>query len=352
MMRPISAVSAHISEIDLGSATECEEADAFVRAHPQSTPFHLTGWSRAVERGTKARAHYLVARGAGGILGILPCHVMRSPFFGNALVSAGFGVQGGILGDVPSLADHALFLAQRRNCPTVELRGGALPEDWAHDDSSYVRFIRELESNDDEELKAIPRKRRAEIRRALSWGLEVRIGTAPRDRAMHYRVYAESVRNLGTPVFPSRLFDCVLRDFGNDADILTVMRAGKPLASVLSLYHNGVVMPFWGGGTAEACAAHANEFLYYALMCHARSTRGCRQFDFGRSKTGSGAAAFKKNFGFSPVPLCYARHTLDGGSARDINPQNPRYRLSQEIWRRLPLPIANALGPHIAKGLG
>src|SRR3546814_2810687 len=72
--------------------------------------------------------------------------------------------------------------------------------------------------------------------------------------------------------------------------------------------------------------------MYFALMSHARS-RGCTRFDFGRSKVGTGAAAFKKNWGFEPEPLSYAVRTADGQPPRDINPLSPRYRLQVALWR-------------------
>src|SRR3546814_5783412 len=99
--------------------------------------------------------------------------------------------------------------------------------------------------------------------------------------------------NLGTPVVPGSLFDAVLDAFGSDADILAVCKEGRPVASVLNLYHRGAVLPYWGGGTQEARGLRANDMMYFALMSHARS-RGCTRFDFGRSKVGTGAAAFKK----------------------------------------------------------
>ncbi|HAV79618.1 MAG TPA: FemAB, partial [Erythrobacter sp.] len=133
-------------------------------------------------------------------------------------------------------------------------------------------------------------------RKGLKHDLTVTTGTAETDRAAHYAVYAQSVRNLGTPVFPRTLFDAVLDRFGDDADILTVRQGELPVASVLSLYHRGTVMPFWGGGTWSARGLRANERMYYELMTHARR-RGCTRFDFGRSKTGSGPYAFKKNWG-------------------------------------------------------
>jgi hypothetical protein len=143
----------------------------------------------------------------------------------------------------------------------------------------------------------------------------------------------------------------VLRAFGDDADILTVLADGRPVASVLSLYHKGVVMPYWGGGVLEARALRANDVMYYALMNHARR-RGCVAFDFGRSKVGSGAFNFKKNWGFEPQLLSYAVRTADGAEPRDINPNSPKYRAQIALWQKLPLPVANALGPWIAKGLG
>jgi FemAB-related protein (PEP-CTERM system-associated) len=323
-------------------------ADAFVHAHPDATPFHLPQWSRAIAAGTGQRSHLLVAEQGGAVRGVLPLTELSSPLFGSALVSAGFGVDGGILADdaavAAALAAEAVRLAERRDCPTIELRGGPAPAGWAVDEATYAGFARALPADDEAILKAIPRKQRAEVRRALGNGLDVRID---RDLGAHYRAYAESVRNLGTPVFPRALFAAVLAAFDGDADILTVSRDGTVLASVLSLYWRGTVYPYWGGGTRAARAARANELLYYELMRHA-AARGCARFDFGRSKFGTGAFAFKKNWGFEPKPLAYAHW----GAARAVNPLNPRYRLQIALWRRLPLWIANRLGPHIARGLG
>jgi hypothetical protein len=116
---------------------------------------------------------------------------------------------------------------------------------------------------------------------------------------------------------------------------------------VLSLYFKGVVHPYWGGGTRESRRLRANDLLYYALMSRS-AARGCTAFDFGRSKIGSGAFAFKKNWGFAPRPLIYAAK----GAHREVNPASPRYRLQTAAWRRLPLPVANRLGPLLARGLG
>jgi FemAB-related protein (PEP-CTERM system-associated) len=327
---------------------------AYVRAQPDAQPFHLPQWSEAVERGCRQRSHYLVA-GDEAVEGVLPLTEIRSPLFGSALVSTGFGVGGGILAEgvaaADALADAAWALAVELGCPSLELRGGRLPDGWTRQQGVYADFSRDLPDSDEAILLSVRRKERAEVRRAQGHGLTVSIGSGASDLDAHYRVYAESVRNLGTPVFPRSLFAAALEAFGEDADIVTISRDGRPLASVLSLYFRGTAFPYWGGGTWEARKARANDLLYYEAMCHARR-RGCTRFDIGRSKLGTGAYAFKKNWGFEPRPLVYASRTADGAAPREINPLDPRYRLQVAVWKRLPLWVANRLGPLIARGLG
>lgn len=322
--------------------------EAFLARHSGATPFHRPCWLRAVEQGCGHRSFVLVAETLGAITGYLPLTHVRSRLFGSALVSTGFAVGGGILADDPAsaerLASAAAALADELGCPSVELRGGDVPAGWSRKDGVYAGFSRPLPSGDEAILKSIPRKQRAEVRRALGLGLDVETG---RDAEAHYRVYAESVRNLGTPVFPRSLFEAVLEGFGEDAEILTVRSRGRPVASVLSLYFKGAVYPYWGGGTAEARRLRASELIYYELMRRA-AARGCTRFDFGRSKLGTGAFAFKRNWGFEPEPLVYAVH----GEARDTNPLSAKYRLQVALWKRLPLALASRLGPPIARGLG
>lgn len=342
--------------VRLATADDAAAVSAYVAAHADATAFHRLHWGEAVARGCGQKAHVLLVeqafpQGANRPSGILPLIELHSPLFGRALASSGFAVGGGILADDDAageaLAAEALSLAARLSCPGVELRGGYLPSGWDRDATTYLGFVRPLAADDDAELLAIPRKQRAEVRKALGFELSVDIG----DRDAHYRVYATSVRNLGTPVFPKSLFAEVLDAFGEDADILTVRKDGEPLASVLSLYHHGTVMPYWGGGTAAARTWRANDMMYFALMGHARR-RGCTAFDFGRSKTGTGAAHFKHNWGFEGQPLVYASKTLDGRPKRSVNPLDPKYSLQVKLWSKLPLAIANRLGPLIARGLG
>ncbi len=328
-----------------------EAIAAFLARSGAATPFHRPAWGQAVARGCRQVDHPLIAERSGQVVGLCPLTQVHSPFFGRALVSSGFAVGGGILADDQTIGEAlaaAIWqLAGRHACPTVELRGGYLPEGWGRDAGTYLGFARPIAPDDEAELHAIPRKQRAEVRRALGFDLTVDMN----DDDAHYHVYATSVRNLGTPVFPRDLFRAVREAFGGDADILTVRHQGQPLASVLSLYDRGNVYPYWGGGTAAARTWRANDLMYFALMRHARA-RGCTRFDFGRSKVGTGPAAFKRNWGFEGVPLTYAWRAAPGHERRSINPLDAKFSRPVEIWRRLPLALANRLGPMIARGLG
>ncbi|WP_373491859.1 FemAB family XrtA/PEP-CTERM system-associated protein [Parasphingorhabdus sp.] len=346
-----------VRALDRPETDELARIEAFVAAAPAGSAFHRPAWVLAVSKACSHEWRYLLAEDGDGVLqGILPLHLIHSALFGRALVSSGFAVGGGILSDndqaIRLLADEAWRFAERQSFPTVELRGGSvLGDQWQNKKGVYAGFVSPLADDPESQLLAIPRKQRAEVRKGLANGLTVRIGTGAQDRADHYAVYSESVRNLGTPVFPKALFDEVLDGFGDDADILTVLHEGKPVASVLSLYHQQTVMPYWGGGTWDARRFRANDVMYYALMNHARE-RGCKSFDFGRSKFGTGAFSFKKNWGFEPQPLSYFMRTADGEQGRDVNPLSPKYRMQVALWQRLPLSFANRIGPMIARGLG
>ena len=356
-MRQDCGVGIGVVTLDLDDAAQVAAADAFVRGMADGTPFHRPAWIKAIERGTGNRAHMLaMVASSGQIAGLLPLTHMKSRLFGEALVSSGFAVDGGILASDPvvacALASAAEGLARDRGVSSVELRGGPSPgEGWSVHEGSHLGFVRPIAADDETELLAVPRKHRAELRKALANpALRIEVGRDDEIRRAHYDVYAQSVRNLGTPVFPKRLFREVLKAFGEDADILMVYEGDRPVSGVLTLYHQGRVMPFWGGGVADARRLRSNELMYYRLMGRGRA-RGMRLFDFGRSKTGSGQAAWKKSFGFDPVPLAYHSWSATG-ERRDINPNSAQYQRRVEMWKKLPLPLANLIGPLISRGLG
>ncbi len=327
--------------------------DAFVRAHGEGSFFHLSGWKTVIERAFGHACPYLLARRGAAIVGVLPLVHMRSRLFGNRLVSTAFCVYGGPLASdaraAAALDEAAVALADRESVDSLEYRlRRPLHDDWVRHDDRYATFRKAISGDDEANLRAIPRKQRAMVRKAIRLGLASEI-VADMD-AVH-RIYAESVRNLGTPVFSRRYFRLLKEVFGADCEGIVVRDGTTPIAAVLSFYYKNEVLPYYGGGTARARKVAGNDFLYWEVMRRA-AARGCRIFDFGRSKVGTGAFNFKKYWGFEPEPLCYEYRVRAGETVSEVSPANPKYRAAIATWRRLPLWLSNRLGPLVARNLG
>jgi FemAB-related protein (PEP-CTERM system-associated) len=331
--------------------------DAFVHERPDGTFFHLAAWRHVIERAFGHQTHYLMAERDGAVAGILPLAQVKTRLFGDALISVPFCVYGGPLAadaeTAVTLAEHAAGLMRGLGAPVLEFRCRAPepwldPAEWPTRSDLYVTFRKLFAGDDEANLKAIPRKQRAMVRKGIDRGLHSVIDEAP--ERLH-RIYAESVRNLGTPVFALRYFRLLVELFRDSADVVTVLDGEEPIASVLNFYFRDEVLPYYGGGRAVARDRYGNDFMYWEVMRRA-AARGYRLFDFGRSKLGTGAFAFKKNWGFSPEPLHYRFRLAPGAQIPDLNPLNPKYRMFIAAWKRLPLPVANAIGPHIVRGLG
>ena len=328
--------------------------DAFVSAHSDGTFFHLSAWAGVIQSAFGHRPHYVFAARDGAITGVLALVHLKS-LFGNTLIATPFCVYGGPLAadadSAAALTAHAIGLMGETGAKVLEFRERdpiAPDAAWETRSDLYVTFRKAITADHDANMKAIPRKQRAMVRKGIQNGL-----TATVERSIDplYGVYAESVRNLGTPVYSRRYFQLLLDAFGAAADVVTIREQDTPVASVLNFYFRDEVLPYYGGGTAQARNVAANDFMYWSVMRHA-AERGCRLFDFGRSKRGTGSYDFKRNWGFTPEPLHYRFHLGPGGKVPDLNPLNPKFRLFIAGWRRLPLPIANLLGPYIVRGIG
>ena len=343
--------------IRLLSSQSAPAWDRFVETQDNGTFFHRAAWAEVLSRAFRHTALHAFAERDGAITGVLPLAHVKSALFGNSLISAPFCVYGGPLcADEESrraLDDYALQKLSETGASSLEYRFRELPQsheavDWHCKDDLYVTFRKTIQADNSANLKAIPRKQRAMVRKGIENGLTSR---SDRDVDILHKVYAHSVRNLGTPVF-SRGYFRILRDvFHDKMDVVTILDKDQPVAAVLNFYERGEVLPYYGGGLLSARAVAGNDFMYWEVMRRA-AEGGCTGFDFGRSKVGTGAFSFKKNWGFIPQPLFHRFALRAGASVPDHNPLNPKYRLFIAAWKRLPLPVANLLGPMIVRGVG
>ncbi len=342
-----------VKQLDSSDAGEAERWDAFVADCAGATFFHRAGWQTIIKDVFGHDAYFLYAERNGAIEGVLPLAHVNSLLFGNALVSLPFAVYGGVAASNAAAADtleaESQTIARRLGVDHLELRNlqPRHPE-WPTQDL-YVTFRKELEPEVDANMQAIPRKQRAMVRKGIKHGLRSEIDTTV-DR--FFALYADNVHRHGTPAMPKRYFQKLLQVFGKDCEVLTVVDAsGRPLSSVLSFYYRDEVLPYYAGDDLSARELAANDFKYWELMRRA-CERGVKVFDYGRSKQGTGSYSFKKNWGFEPQPLYYEYCLYKRESIPQNNPNNAKYKLLIETWRRMPIGLANWLGPFIVRNLG
>jgi FemAB-related protein (PEP-CTERM system-associated) len=327
--------------------------DAFVERCPEATFFHRFGWREILESVFRHRTFYLLAERDGEVAGVLPLAQVKSWLFGHSLVSLPFCVYGGAAATdpaaVPALHVAACDLAGELGVDHLELRNRIAREPGWPGQNLYATFRRAILPDVEANLLAIPRKQRAMVRKGIQRGLRSELDASV-DR--FFALYADNVHRHGTPAQSKRYFATLQRVFGKDAEVLTVLAPdGQPVSSVLSFYFRDEVLPYYAGDAVAARDLAANDFKYWELMRRA-CERGLHVFDYGRSKRGTGSFDFKKNWGFEPTPLAYEYALLRGDRIPEHNPLNPKYRGFIAVWRRIPIGLANALGPHIVRHLG
>jgi FemAB-related protein (PEP-CTERM system-associated) len=330
--------------------------DKFVESHPHGSAFHLTAWQRLIQNSFGFEPKHIAARNSpnGEISGILPLFLVRSAIFGRMLVSTPQAAYGGVLADSDSveqaILDRARELAKELQVQFLELRNFQNPttDDRLLKKDLYVTFRQELKADLEANMLAIPRKTRAEIREGIKHGLEFRVNDIrPKD---FYKVYARSVRDLGTPVFTRQLIENGQREFGPACKIFSVHWKGTLVAAVWTLFYKDEVVPYYGASIREYNHLAVNNFMYWMLIKYGVEN-GYRIFDFGRSKKGTGSFDFKKRWGMTMSDLPYQYALVRSQSMPDTSPLNPRFSLAIQTWRKLPLSVTTSIGPLISRHL-
>lgn len=325
--------------------------DAFVRNEPSASFFHLGGWMAVMERTFGYRVCAVYSERDGRITGVLPLFLVKNWVTGPCLISTPFAVYGGIAAaDSESFAlllDHAKKMARDQNVQYLELRnreGETQPQ--FHPSSRHVTFTCELHADPEVNMKRLPRDTRYMIRKATKLGLTARHDIDQLDQ--FYDLFAINLRKHGTPALPKQLLVNLVEEFGEEMDLLMVYSEGKPVSGVLTFLFGNTVLPYYSGAAPEAPRLAANNFLYWELMRWA-AERGYRYFDFGRSKTGTGAYLFKTQWNMKIAPLPYQVFLVKKKSVPDFSPANRKFEMATQVWSKLPFWFTKKAGPRIVR---
>jgi len=329
-----------------------QEWDGFLQDVP-STFCHLYGWRAVMEETFGHDCHYMAALDtSGSIRGILPLVRVRSRLFGDYLMSMPFLNYGGPAGTAEAcqeLSNKAVERAQVLGVDLLELRAREPLEAEAMSvsDRKLTVLLPLPETSEELWTKGIKAKVRSQVRRPMKEGMTSRFGLDLVGE--FYGIFSTTMRDLGTPVLPRLFFESLVRNFPDQVIFSVVDHEGEPAAASCGFLWAGEYEITWAGARRDLNRLAPNMLLYWSLM-EESIARGAHTFNFGRCSPDSGTHRFKKQWGSEDHPLPWAQFSPSGVIATP-NPDSTKFRLATRVWSRLPVPVANAFGPLLARSL-
>ena len=329
-----------------GSAAEW---DAFAREQEGWTPFHSWRWRGVVERAHGLAGPHLAARDEdGGLAAVLPLTRVASPVFGHYLVSMPYVNYGGPLGEAEAagrLAGAAAELAREEGADLLELRSRSPVETDLEASHRRITVVLDLPEEAGTLWDDFDGKVRNQVRKPRKEGVEVRFG---RDQlGPFYRVYARHMRDLGTPAQPRALFEATADAFPERSWFGAAWLDGKAVAGGCGLRWGGEFEMTWASDLMDYRSVAPNMLLYWSFMERA-CEEGLERFNFGRCEPGSGTHRFKRQWGTRDEQLWWYQWSAEGVDATPT-PDDDAWSWGPKLWRKLPVPVATALGPRIVR---
>lgn len=348
--------------------------DAYVRNHPCSTLYHLSGWQNVIGKTYSHKAYYLMAvseqdHGDTFVVGVLPLVHMKHFMFGNSLVSIPFFDLGGVLADneeiEKSLLYEAMKLAHDLEARSIEFRHieplsclswddrGLPAPGYEHSAvtcitrSHKVRMLLQLTDSSDMLMKSFKAKLRSQIKVPVKSGLEAKIGGGEL-LDNFYSVFVENMRDLGSPVHSKKLIQNVLEEFSPEAKIVIVHKESRPLACSFIIGYKDVLENPWASALKDFSKLSPNMLLYWTMLEYA-CNNGYAYFDFGRSSPDEGTFKFKEQWGALPTPLQWQYISLNGSSAGIKVPEKSKFERAIHYWQKLPVGVTRIIGPMVRK---
>ena len=330
--------------------------DEYVRRHPLGTVFHLWGWGSATHSAFGAHRRDLIALDGDEVVGVLPLSACRRFYKPRTWISAPWGVYGDPLGDLPStaqaLTESAVERARADGVPRLELRCREAGEfDGFVSSDLYATFSKELPATPEEVMPGYKKSERRYLRRAEEvHGLSFEEGH--HHRPALERLFLSSKRALGSPGLSHAWWSALEEHLKDEYTIHAALKDGVVTASTLTFHGREEASLFYVGTTPEANREY-NATKFMIAKCSEWAIRkGYRTLDLGRSRQGTGAAAFKAHQGFTPKPLSYQYALLnDRATVPGFNPSNPKTALVRKVWSKMPLKVCELMTAQLGRFL-
>ena len=332
--------------------------DRFVEQHSQATIGHLRGWGSVIQSAYGHETLSLAALADGELVGVLPLVLVRSRLFGDRLVSMPFLDYGGLLVDTDAerdlgidvtqaLLDAAAAAGRVRRAASLGLRQFHPIASGDPVTTDRVTMLLPL-STAETAWKALPSERRNRVRKGEKRGLTAVWGGAELLEGF-YEVFAANMRDLGSPVHSRRFFTEMLRRLPDTARVLQVRDSvACPVGAAVCLFFRDTIAVPWVSSRRDAFALCPNFVLYWEVIRFG-CTEGYRTLDLGRSFRNAGTFEFKRQWGAAPHPLPWIFRDLVAGGPPPVDRDSSRFHRLVDLWKRLPVPVANLLGPWVRR---
>jgi FemAB-related protein (PEP-CTERM system-associated) len=337
-------------DIRLASERDAVAWDRYVLNHSGGLAYHQFAWKRAVTAAYKFDSRYLIAEDCGKICGILPLIVFRRPFSAPSYVSLPYCDIGGCLAESDEVKDllvaKAIAQGTTEGVSGIDLRTGSKTSSIETDmpANQKVRMVLELPDSAETLLKGLKAKLRSQVNKPLRDGLTFQLGGSELV-ADFYQVFAENMRDLGSPVHSRCWVESVVTNFAENARIGLVYTPEKELAAAgIILLHGDIVSIPWASSLRRFNRQNPNMMLYWHFLAFA-ADHGFRYFDFGRSTPGEGTYKFKQQWGAKPVALDWTQLDMNGRKSVSSSTSSTARTRIEACWQRMPLPLCNYLGP-------
>lgn len=338
----------------------CQEGwDAYVDKHPGATPYHYSAWLESVKMTYGMGIYYLMVNQGDNVVGVLPLVLIKKPMERGVLVSLPYCDMCSVLADgsraEAGLLREAVRLSMVLKVKSIDLRGPIKNAEFSHlgfilqqKMLDKVSMVLKLPDSSEDLWNGFKSKLRSQVRKAEKNGLTFVWGSLE-DVDDFYNVFSRNMRDLGSPVHSRRWFESVLHSYGSNAGLGLVYKGEVPVGGAIILKTGSRLAVPWASTLRNFNRLSPNMLLYWNMLKFAVNNN-CLIFDFGRSTPGEGTYRFKAQWGARPEKLNWYSlgQNLEQGKASCLFGPSSR-QLTERIWRSLPLPAANFLGPLLRK---
>ncbi|SFM53417.1 FemAB family XrtA/PEP-CTERM system-associated protein [Marinobacter zhejiangensis] len=328
--------------------------EQYLERHPGASIWHQPVVTSFISTTYSHETRYFFALGEGGrVVGVLPVVQLNSRLFGNFLVSLPYFNYGGVLADNPDIAGKLIEACNewrdQQGAEHLELRACEDSGLGYQQRTDKVTFWLPLPEHPDDLWNSFKPKLRAQVRRGEKEVSGLHVGGCELLDDF-YHVFSNNMRDLGTPVYGKDFFRNLLQSLDGHAWLVVAKIDGKPAGCAFITGFKGRMEIPWASTLRRYSHTGINMTMYWEILKLAIA-RGYGLFDFGRCSRDAGTYRFKQQWGAQPIDLFWDYVMPEGHELPALNPDNPKFKLLIAVWQRLPLFVANFLGPHIVKDL-